>query len=77
LEWHRSAIAAASLAERQWIRIRANQPNGAYDIYAAEAAIPDPEWPPVPFQELLRIAFKDRLVNTLEHAVIKRLRGLA
>ena len=28
-------------------------------------------------QELLRIAFKDRLVDRLDHPVVKRLRGLS
>jgi hypothetical protein len=30
----------------------------------------------VPFRELLRIGFRDRLVDRLDHAVIKRLRGV-
>jgi hypothetical protein len=29
------------------------------------------------FQELLRIAFRDRLIDRLDHPVIKRLRGIA
>jgi hypothetical protein len=36
----------------------------------------DPEWPRLTFQELLRIAFRDRLVDRLDHPVILRLRGL-
>jgi hypothetical protein len=45
-------------------------------MFAAAATIPDPVWPELSFQELLRIAFRDRLVDRLDHAVIKRLRGL-
>jgi hypothetical protein len=75
LEWHRSAAEAAAVAERQWVRVKANQGNGAYDIFVAEAIIAEPAWPDVSFQELLRIGFRDRLVDDIDHAVLKRPRG--
>jgi hypothetical protein len=48
---------------------------GAYEIVEA-ATTAEPEWPAVSFRELLRIGFRDRLVDRLDHAVIKRLRGM-
>ena len=75
VEWHRSAAEAAELAMRKWIRMKANMTLGAYEIFEAQGVIPDPEWPSLPFNELLRIAFRDRYVGSLDHAVIKRLRG--
>ena len=48
---------------------------GAYEIFQAESAIPDPTWPELTFQEITRIAFKDRLIAGPDHPVIKRLRG--
>jgi hypothetical protein len=74
MEWHRSALDAADMATRRWVRVRSNMSLGAYEIIEA-ATTAEPEWPAVPFQELLRIAFRDRLVDRLDHAVIKRLRG--
>ena len=76
LEWHRSAAEAAERAMDRWIRVRANMSLGAYEMFEAAATIPDPVWPELSFQELLRVAFRDRLVDRLDHAVIKRLRGL-
>ena len=76
-EWHRSAAEAAELAMKRWIRVKANMSLGAYEITEAVSVMADPDWPDVPFQELLRIAFRDRLVDRLGHPVIKRLRGLA
>jgi hypothetical protein len=73
LEWHRSAAEAAALAENQWVRVKANTGNGAYDIYTADVTIAEPEWPSVSFQELLRIGFRDRLVDKLDHPVLLRL----
>jgi hypothetical protein len=75
LEWHRSAAEAAELAMQRWVRVKANMQLGAYEIFEAASTIADPEWPELSFQELLRIAFRDRLVDRLDHAVIKRLRG--
>jgi hypothetical protein len=75
LEWHRSAAEAAELAMRRWIRVKANMSLGANEMFEAAGTIPDPEWPDLPFQELLRIGFRDRLVDRLDHAVVKRLRG--
>ena len=39
--------------------------------------IPDPEWPDLPFNQLLRIAFKNRVVDSLDHPTLQRLRGEA
>ena len=76
-EWHRSAAEAAELAIDRSIRVKANMALGANEIFEAASTIPDPKWPDLSFQELVRIAFRDHLVSTLEHPVIKRLRGAA
>jgi hypothetical protein len=76
LEWHRSAAQAAERAMRQWVRIRANMSLGAYEIDVAGVTHSDPEWPPYTLQDLIPIAFKDRLVKGIDHPVVQRLRGL-
>jgi hypothetical protein len=75
LEWHRSAAEAAEHAMKRWVRVKANMSLGAYEPFEAQSTIPDPEWPDVSFAELLRIGFRDRLVDALDHQVLKRLRG--
>jgi hypothetical protein len=75
-EWPRSAREAAELAMGCWVRLKANMSLGAYDISVAESVIADPVWPELSFAELVRIGFTGRIVTTLEHPVIKRLRGL-
>jgi hypothetical protein len=74
-EWWRSGREAAEHAMTHWIRLRPNLSLGAYDVYEAEGKIPDPEWPELPYKELLRIGFRDRLVDRVDHPVIARLRG--
>jgi hypothetical protein len=74
--WHTSATTAAKQAMEKWVRVRANMSLGAYEIFLADKKnIPDPQWPDVTFAELVRIAFKDRLINDPNHPVIRRLRG--
>ena len=74
-EWHRSAAEAADVAMRRWVRVIANMSLGAYEIFVAEANLPDPTWPDRPFSEILEIAFRDRLIDRPDHPLIKRLRG--
>ena len=77
IEWHRSLAEAAERAMERWVRVKANKSLGAYEIFEASATIPDPEWPAESFQQLLRIGFRDRLVDRLDHPLIAKLRGLS
>lgn len=74
-DWNQSALEAAALATGKWVRIATNMSLGAYDVFEATAKLPDPEWPALSFAELLRLAFKNRYIDTLDHPVLLRLRG--
>jgi hypothetical protein len=76
-EWHRSAREAAEMAVNRWVRTKANRSLGAYEIHVAEGVMAEPVWPDVDFAGLIKLAFRDRIVDSLEHPVVKRLRGLA
>ena len=75
LEWHRSAAEAAERAMDRWIRVRANMSLGAYEVFEATGDLPEPEWPDIPFPEILKIAFRDRIVDRADHPLVRRLRG--
>jgi hypothetical protein len=55
----------------------ANQGAGAYDFIAALGDLKDPIWPAASFDETIREAFKDRLIEDAEHPVLRALRGEA
>ena len=74
-EWHRSAAEAAELAIKRWIRLTANMSLGAYAISEAIGDLPEPEWPDIPFSEMLKIAFSDRIIDRADHPLVQRLRG--
>jgi len=75
MNWWKSAREAAVLAMKDWVRVRANMNLGAYDIFKADGVVSKPEWPTEGYWELIKIAFRDHLVDRIDHPVIKRLRG--
>jgi hypothetical protein len=83
MEWWRSGREAAELGMTSWIRVRANMDLGAYEIFKAESVILDPEWPrggdgeALGYWDLIKIAFRDHLIDRIDHPVVKRLRGQA
>ena len=74
-EWSRSALEAATMAVGKWVRVVANMSLGAYEVFTTTGDLPDPEWTDKPFRELLRIGFRDRLIDSMSHPVLSRLRG--
>ena len=74
-DWSRSALDAANEASSQWVRVTANMGLGAYDVAIGSGLTSEPSWPETPFQELLRIAFRDKMISEWSHPVLQRLRG--
>lgn len=74
-DWNQSALEAADIAQHQWVRVQANMSLGAYEVFTASGVLPEPEWPEQTFQDILKIAFKGRLIDRLDHPAIRRLRG--
>ncbi|SHI11895.1 hypothetical protein [Bradyrhizobium erythrophlei] len=73
----RSAREAAELAKETWVRQKWNKSLGAYDIYEAANQTVEPEWPAdLDYWDLIKIAFRDHIIQELDHPVVKRLRGL-
>ena len=75
--WMETARQAAELAKTKWVRLAADMGLGGYRIYQAEGDLSEPEWPDKPLPEILQIAFRDRIVDSENHPVVRRLRGLA
>ena len=73
--WHTSATEAAEKGMKDWVRVNADMELGAYKITVARGAIPEPEWPNLTFEELLEIAFRDRIVSSLSHPLVPRYLG--
>jgi hypothetical protein len=74
-EWHHSSAEAAELAMYKWVRLTANMSLGAYELFEATGDLPEPTWPDLPFPEILKIAFRDHIVDKVDHPLVQRLRG--
>ena len=76
-EWRRSAAEAAHLAESRWIRVAADMHLGAYQAYEATAELGEAKWPVESWPEILKIAMRNRRIDTEDHAIIRQLLGRA
>jgi hypothetical protein len=74
--WQETAREAAERAKTDWVRMASDKQLGAYRIYKAEGELSEPVWPAQSFNELLDIAFRDRIIKQTDHPVVRRLRGM-
>jgi hypothetical protein len=74
--WHTSAREAAGLARDHWIRLRSDNSLNAYRVDKAGGDLGEPKWSSNSLQELLRIAFRDRIIDSVDHPVVRRRLGL-
>jgi hypothetical protein len=73
--WLRSAHEGMNLATKRYVRMTANMSAGAYDVNVTQANLPEPEWPSETFEKLIEIAYRDHIIESLDHPVLRRLRG--
>lgn len=75
--WGESSMIASKIAIDKWIRVSSNMSLAAYEIREAIGNFPEPNWPDLSHEEILRIAFSKFYIDSLDHPVVKRLRGEA
>lgn len=73
--WHDSMLEAQQHAITSWVRVQADMAVGEYSLFEATGNFPEPEWPDLTFQQILKLAFKTRFVDSMDHAILKALRG--
>jgi hypothetical protein len=72
--WMASHIKAVTLGKQAWTRIAWNDETKQHDVGTSPSQ-KIPVWPENSFKELLRIGFKDYVIDTLDHPVLRALRG--
>ena len=75
-DWWRSSREAAVDAMAKWTRVKSNMHLGAYESFEPKpgVVIAEPEWPEHGFWDLIRVAFRDRLIDRYDHPVLQKLR---
>ena len=74
--WHETAREAAEYAKREWVKLASDMPGGCYRIYKAKGALPNPVFPDKSLEELLRIAFRGRIIDSESHPVVRQALGM-
>lgn len=73
--WNRSALEVAEAAVGSWTRVHADVEAGSYKYKTQQADIPPPQWPELSFEAILRTAFRDHYISSLDHPILRKLRG--
>jgi hypothetical protein len=73
--WWQSARTYIGIGMEKWIRVEANHQASGYDVFKPEGKFADPIWPELSFQEIIRLAAKDKLIDSPDHYAVKALRG--
>jgi hypothetical protein len=74
--FNESALEIVAEHSNKWIRILCDQQERAYSILdSPPLECPIPKWPEGGFLWMLRTAFKNRIVKSLDHPVLQALRG--
>ena len=73
--WHSSLREAAEYAMTHWVRVYSVTEAKSYRYGDPVVTYPEPTWPELSFQEILRLAFKGLVIDRPDHEVLKRLRG--
>jgi hypothetical protein len=73
--WGSSAREIAEQAKMTWVRVISIRSEGCYESREPDEVFPEPEWPDKPLSELLKLAFRGRIIDCLDHPILEELRG--
>ncbi len=75
-DWHRAARRVIREASRNWVRALGNKTSKGYVLVRPRIKYAEPKWPTEPLSALIEKAFESKVIDTVDHFVIRRLRGL-
>jgi hypothetical protein len=73
--WYLSGLRAAEEAKKVWVKIVGNKAAGAHDVMIARGDLGEPQWPDKTLQELVKLAFGDKVIDNMGHAVVREING--
>ena len=73
--WAISMREAIEAAKGDWIRLVSKRSEGRYEAKPPKNDLGKPTWPNKTFAEIFAIATKDRVIDSVNHPVLKVLRG--
>ena len=73
--WIDSALQAAEVAKKKWIKILADMSAKHYSVFVAPGKLEAPVWPDMDFNKLMEMAFDGFVIDSGDHPLIQRLTG--
>ena len=74
--WNRSALDAVKAARSgRWMRVESDTAAGCYRTFAAINELDPPAWPDLTFEQILHLAFEERIIGDRDHHIVKALEG--
>jgi hypothetical protein len=73
--WHTSALKVAERAKVAWVRMVGNKSAGCYELNEAMGQLGEPDWPDISMAEMVDMAYGERVIDSPDHPVVKRLQG--
>jgi hypothetical protein len=74
--WYRSAQKAVPACVGKWYKVVGRKGPNIYDLYEPAEPIPQPDWSVLPpFDDMLLSAFESRMIEDLNHPLLRKARG--
>ncbi|MGL6226380.1 MAG: hypothetical protein ACRC10_07110 [Thermoguttaceae bacterium] len=73
--WNDSALQGAEKAKTHWVKLASNREANQYIAKYSTGSLSDPTWPEITLLDAVNRAFLGRIVTTLDHPFLLRLRG--
>ncbi len=73
--WNKSAQIAVIQSTSRWIRMTADMKKQKYRIFMGGSDLPEPNWSERTLSDLINEWFHEYYITTMDHPVIKKLRG--
>ncbi len=73
--WHATNLIAAEHAERAWVKVESSMELKGWEVTTAEGDLPEPAFSELPFNEMLRLAFRGKTIESYDHPLLRRIRG--
>jgi hypothetical protein len=73
--WSLTAREAAETAKTRWTRNTSDMNRGRYRVYTSGVDLAPVQWPSLSPEEIIELAFGDRMIEDIDHPILRRLRG--
>jgi hypothetical protein len=73
--WSLTAREAVETAKTRWTRNTSDMNRGRYRVYTSGVDLAPVQWPSLSPEEIIELAFGDRMIEDIDHPILRRLRG--